>query len=234
MAESDFKFPTSAHRQLVVGTTGSGKTQAAVWNLAHRNLKSAPWIALNHKGDELLNSIEGAQHVDLDFIPKKPGLYVYHPVPENDDDAVRALLWAIHRKGNIGVYVDEGYMISPRDPAQNALLTQGRSKKIPMIISTQRPVGLTRLARSESDFFQVFYLKNKDDRKVVQEFIPVDLEELMVAPVNEEPKLPRYHSLWYDVHRNRLFKMQPVPSADDILDMFRPQLPQTKRTKVFI
>lgn len=234
MANTDFKFPDATHRQFIVGTTGSGKTQAAVWNLAHRNLQSSPWIALNHKGDALLDSIEGAQHVDLDFVPKKPGLYIYHPVPENDDEAVRELLWKIHGKGNTGVYVDEGYMISPRDPAQNALLTQGRSKRIPMIIATQRPVGMTRLARSESDFFQVFYLKSKDDRKVVQEFIPVDLEELMVAPVNTEPPLPKYHSLWYDVHRNRLFKMDPVPDAGTILDMFTPQLPQLERKKVFL
>lgn len=216
------RLPNDQQRILVLGKTGTGKTCAAVWHLSNQDFSRKSWIVLNHKGDDLIDSIEGAEHVDLNFRPnpKKKGLYIYHPVPDFDDQNVTNLLWDIHKMGNIGVYVDEGYMIPNRDPAFQALLTQGRSKKIPMIILSQRPVWLTRFAISESDFFQVFYLGDERDRKVVQGFIPINLETLMQAPVNQQPLLKKFHSVYYDVGANNAIIMSPVPTKDEVLKRF--------------
>jgi hypothetical protein len=229
------RLPNTSQRMLIMGRTGSGKTRAACWHLAMRNLNYMPWIVLNHKGEELIDSVEGAQHVDLDFVPKKPGLYIYHPVPEVHDQAVTDLLWKIHGKENTGIYIDEGYMVDRKDPAMQAILTQGRSKHIPMVILSQRPVWLTRFAVSESDFYQVFELTDRADRDRIKSFIPTDLEYWMASAVNEPPKLPQYHSLYYDVGKRSLEVIKPVPNDDFILGMFYKQLAAKRgNKKVFI
>jgi hypothetical protein len=231
----DFRFPTSAHRQFICGKTGSGKTVAACWNLSNRNFLSAPWVILNHKRTELIDSIEGAQFVDLDFVPKKPGLYIYHPLPEQDDLDVTKLLWAVHRRGNTGVYVDEGYMLNARDPAMRALQTQGREKRIPVIMVTQRPVQLSRFCISEADFFQIFQLNDIEDIRRVKGFVPFNLEYYMKTEPNEPPKLGEYSSIWYDVSRNYLVRMAPAPSEDQILQAFYERLrPKETRGKIFL
>lgn len=226
------RLPNSKQRILIIGKTGTGKTCGAVWHLSHQDFSKKTWIVLNHKGDDLIDSIAGAEHVDLDFRPdpKNKGLFIYHPIPQVDDDAVTELLWDIHAQGNIGVYIDEGYMIPNRDPAMQALLTQGRSKNIPMIILSQRPAWITRFCISEADFFQVFYLADKRDRQTINGFIPVDLENLMSAPVNSEPLLKKFHSLYYDVGANKAVIMQPVPTDEEILSRFNLEKPKNVRS----
>ena len=115
-------------------------------------------------------------------------------------------------------------MVDKRDPALQAILTQGRSKHIPMIILSQRPMWLTRFAISESDYYQVFQLNDRDDRDRIKSFIPTDLEYWMMTQVNNPPRLPKFHSLWYDVGRNELVVMQPVPDDNFILSLFERQL----------
>lgn len=225
------RLPTNKQRILIIGKTGTGKTCGAVWHLSHHDFSKKTWIVLNHKGDDLIDSIEGAIHLELNERPnpKKKGLYIYHPIPQVNDEEVTELLWDIHRMGNIGVYIDEGYMVPNRDPAMQALLTQGRSKNIPMIILSQRPTWISRFCISEADFFMVFYLADKRDRQTINGFIPVDLENLMSAPVNSEPLLKKYHSLYYDVGKNKAVIMQPVPTDEEILSRFN--LDQSKNVK---
>lgn len=230
-----YVFPTSADRQLITGRTGSGKSVAACWNLSNRNFRSAPWLVFNHKRTALIDNIEGAEYVGLDYMPKKPGIYVYHPRPEIDDDALTSLLWKVYGRGNAGVYFDETLMVNPRDLAMRSLLTQGREKRIPMIMATQRPVGLSRYAISESDFFQVFQLTDDRDIDRIREIVPIDLRYWIKTKANEEPKLGAYHSLWYDVKRNRLFRMAPVPSEEKILETFQKALnPPDNRRRIFL
>ena len=224
------RLPNDSQRITIYGKTGTGKTRAAVWHLSQRRFDVRPWIVLNHKGEELIDSIEGAQHVELDFVPKKAGIYIFHPIPEVDDEAVTSLLWKIHARENCGIYIDEGYMLPARDPAFQAILTQGRSKKIPLITLTQRPVWVTRFAISEADFHQVFYLQDKDDRKRVNSFIPADLERWMRTEVNQPPKLPEFHSLYYDVGKNHLNMLLPVPDDSILLATIEARLkPKNKK-----
>lgn len=233
----NFRFPTSAHRQFICGRTGSGKTVAACWNLLNRNFLSAPWVILNHKQTALIDQLGelGARFVDLDFTPKKPGLYIYHPIPEQDDANVTALLWRIHARGNTGVYVDEGYMLNARDPAMRALQTQGREKRIPVIMVTQRPVQLSRFCISEADYFQIFQLNDIDDIRRVKGFVPFNLEYYMKTEPNEEPKLGAYYSIWYDVSRNYLVRLAPAPSEERLLQAFYDRLrPAETRRRIFL
>lgn len=217
-------LPSDSQSILILGKNGSGKSRAAVWHLAQKPLDTAIWVVLNHKNEELIDSIPGAQFAKMDFTPKKPGLYIYHPIPEADDEAVTALLWRIYHKENVGVYIDEGYMINPRDPALTALYTQGRSKHIPIITLSQRPSKISRFAVSEAAFLQVFYLVDKRDRETVNAFIPMSLEDMMRAKPGEDRLLPEYHSVYYDVSRNQINIMAPVPDDTVILALFEEKL----------
>jgi len=206
------KWPNDSQRISIVGMTGTGKTQAAAWHLSRRSFDAMPWIVYDFKYDELLNEIEGTQEIDLASVPKKPGLYIVHPHPSQKAE-VEAQLWKIHEQENTGIYIDEGYMIGDT-PAFRALLTQGRSKHIPIIVLSQRPVWLSRFVFSESDFYQVFWLNNYKDRRTVNDFIPYNFEN----------RLPAYNSLWYSVKEDKVSRMLPVPDREKILANFRTRL----------
>jgi hypothetical protein len=207
------RLPNSSQRLAVIGRTGSGKTQFAVWVLSRRNFLKMPWVIFNFKGDELIDNIPYADHVSVGHIPQRVGIYVVHPLP-GDRDSMTAYLWALWQHQNVGLLVDEGYMLGD-DDAFLAILTQGRSRRIPCIVLTQRPAWISRFVFTESQFYCIFSLTDKRDLKTVAQFIPGEEIETAV--------LPEFHSWYYDVGRNRLWQLRPVPSEDDILGSIRQQ-----------
>ena len=217
--EALFRLPNDTQRAAVIGRTGSGKTLAALWHLSKRNFDSYPWLILDYKTDESINSIERAEHIGLEEEPKRPGIYIVHPLPGEEAETEK-LLWTVWRRGSTGIYADEAYMIGDNQ-AFEACLTQGRSKHIPMIILTQRPAWLSRFVFSEADFFQLFHLNDKRDRKTVEAFMPSNTGEVA----------PNYHSLWYDVGKNRLTHFLPVPPADRTLDVINNKLKNMRRNR---
>lgn len=218
MAEID--FPNDTQRLACTGRTGSGKTVAACWHLSGQPFDRKPWVIINTKGDPMLNEIgtmPNVTHLDLNGNVGKRGLYMIAPRPDQEE-LLDAFLWRIWARGNCGVYGDEGYMIGPI-PSFNALLTQGRSKHIPMIVLSQRPVWLSRFVFSEADFYQVFNLNHREDRKKVAEY---------VRDLDPDYHLADYHSIWYDVARDQVSVFRPVPPRDVILGTFKARLQPRK------
>ena len=213
------RLPDYSQRLSIVGRTGSGKTVAAVWHLSKAPFEQMPYIVYDFKNDSLLADIgdlDGAEHIDTTFVPTKPGIYFVHPHPD-DVDEVQNQMWRIWQQERTGVYVDEGYMVcgpANQNSAFRSLLTQGRSKQIPMIILSQRPVWLDRFVFSESDFYQIFALNHAGDRKKIMEYIPHDLNK----------PLPEFHSYYHDVARAETYVIKPVPTADEILKVFDARL----------
>lgn len=214
------RLPNDTQRLSIIGATGSGKTQAAIWHLSNRNYHIMPWIVYDFKRDHSINSIPYIREIGLDDIPTHPGVYVVHPLPDQDEDVERQM-WAIWERGGVGYYVDEGYMIGRNNRAFRALLTQGRSKIIPGIILSQRPVWMDRFVFSESDFFQVFRLQHAQDRKSVEMFVPVQLDQR-----NAQGKrvLPEFFSYYYDVGKDETNILRPVPDMKQIHATFARRL----------
>lgn len=207
MTEESALLPSIEDRLTVVGQTGSGKTYGALWHLSKFDLKNQRWIILNFKNEKLINAIPRTHEIGYE-IPSKNGLYVVRPGIDDEKELI-SFLWQIWREENIGLFVDEAYMIEFIGAVKPfiAILTQGRTKNIPVITLLQRPVGVTRFAFSEAQYIQVFDLMDNRDYEVTEEFMP---------SVYGEP-LPKHHSWYWEVGRKKLFQFKPVPKMDEIL-----------------
>jgi len=213
------RIADSSQHTAIVGANGTGKTISGLWILSLKDITERPYVIYNWKNDKAIDAIPHAHHIGMNELPIRPGVYIVHPHPEQKLE-VEDQMWAIWEKENIGVMIDEGYMIGNNNPAFRALLTQGRSKEIPIIVLSQRPVWMDRFVFSEAQFFQVFRLQHKKDRQNVQEFIPFDISE----------RLPPYHSYYYDVNENTFTKLKPVPSEQEIMRTFERRLGRVRRT----
>lgn len=222
MSANTPRLPGEKHRLAIIGRTGSGKTVDALWHLSRKNIDEKPWIAVDFKGDENINAIENAQHVGLDFTlsNKSKGLYVVHPVP-SQTDLLEQLMWRIWERGDAGLYLDEAYMADNK--AFEAILTQGRSKRIPVITLTQRPVWCNRFVFSEADFIQVFNLNDARDKKTVESFMPIDMSEPMAD----------YCSQYFDVGKNKVWQFKPVPPVEKIIGDIDEKL-SVRRSHIFV
>jgi hypothetical protein len=227
-SRSSMVFPDDTQRLVIVGTTGSGKTHAALWHLARRNYDLKPWVVYDWKRDDFINSIEGTFDLSPNSpAPEYPGLYIVRPTPEDDDEAIRLQMIDIWRREDIGVFVDEGYMISAKNDGFRKLLTQGRSKHIPMIVCTQRPVWMDKFVFTESEFKQIFRLQSEEDIKKMKEYVPQILAIAEVYPLSGKAR--RHWSYYYNGPDDEIRPMQPVPDQAAIRSMFHAKLARLRK-----
>lgn len=217
------RLPNTTQRVINIGKTGSGKTVAGLWHLSKAHIDLMPWIVIDFKTDRIINSIPRAHYIEFEEdVPKKPGVYIVQPLPNETGVALEEFLWKVWAQGNTGLFVDETYVLGLNNAAFNAILTQGRSRHIPVIANTQRPVWISRFAFSEADFFHVFELNDASDKDRIAEFTPIPVDEF----------LPAYHSYYYDVAQKSLHKLAPVPNEAEILKSFDTKLKRKSFTFV--
>jgi len=228
-----FRIPQPDQRTTIIGKTGSGKTQAGAFLLAHMPFDQVPWVIFDFKREKLFMEIEPRElslETERDWAKlNQPGLFIVRPRPDQEAQ-VETLLWHIWDKEYCGVYVDEGSMFEKSKPYE-ALLTQGRSKNIPVITLTQRPVWITKFAFSEADYLQIFRLNTEMDRKTVGSYIDSDVRDV----VNK--RLPDFYSYWYDAAQGKVVVLRPVPDRQWIIATLRARLAmlqQTQRAKSFV
>lgn len=210
------KWPGPTDRTLVLGRTGSGKTTAATWLLSGVNFDVQPWLMVNTKSDKAINhiaEIDGVKTITVDQTPGDKGLYHVSPLNTQSDE-LNAMLGRIWEKENCGIFIDEIYMIGNTDNL-NALLTQGRSRRCPMIVCSQRPAWCSKFVFSESDYVMLFNLQRLEDRKTIGGLVPVD----------KNYRLEKHCSFWYNVADNEIATFDPVPNSARILDTFRAKFP---------
>lgn len=217
-----FRLPAGDQRLTVIGRTGSGKTTFAAWVLSRARLDARPWIIIDFKGEALFDEASPPVSVmRLDgWMPKK-GVWRAFADP-GEEDALESLLWRIWERENVGVFVDEAMNMPPRSPAFSAILRQGRSKRLPVIACTQRPVGCIREVFSEADYFAVFgVLNDPDDRRRVSGFCPI--------PWQEGDTLPRHGCWWFDVSRNKMLTLPAISDRAGIPKRLRQRAPDAPR-----
>jgi len=106
-----FTLPQPDERVLILGSTGTGKTTMGAWLLSRAPLDEMPFVIIDYKRDDLLNSIDFRREIGLNEFPKEPGLYHIKPSPIADDEAVEAWLGNIWKKAGVGLYADEALRI---------------------------------------------------------------------------------------------------------------------------
>ncbi len=250
MTDLPTRLPDETHRTIVIGRTGTGKSQAAIDILSQQNFDEIPWVMIDYKGEDLIAEmlakngwrrakkggrvvlIRGLHSpiVELSFkdpIPKKPGLYYLRPRPKIDDVEMEAWLLRVHARGSVGLFIDEGYaMPSYGDsPAFTLILTQGRTLHIPVIVLYQRPVWMSRFAVAQADFVRVFKQNDVRDTKAVSNYCaPAILPNGDKLGAYELDALPDYYSLWRDVSRGKTSILQPARREHEILRTFKERL----------
>lgn len=199
-----FRFAGGDQRTTILGATGSGKSTCGLWMLAHQRLDARPWIIFDFKRESFFDAVGfppiTAMALD-DKLPRKPGLYLVAPRP-GQDDQVEAFLWRLWERENIGLYVDEAPLMPEGSNAFQACIQQGRSKRIPIIACTQRPVGVARGLFSEADFVCIYEITDKRDWKLIEGVVPASMAE----------PLPWHHWRWFDRKRRIVLDMAPVPA----------------------
>lgn len=230
-ARVDLPFPMvpiDSERVFLVGRTGCGKTTAMLWLLARASFDRRPWVLFDYKREGAFAKMRRSRMLagiltPNSSPPKRPGIYLVQPL-ESDDEAIDAFIWRIWRQGHkrgggVGLVFDEALM-APAGPgsAIRACLTQGRSLKIPVIACSQEPrsIELDRYFLSQADHIGIFHINKREDRRLVAEY----------APVDPDARLPEFHSWWYDVKRDAIFRLRPVPSEAILLQQIADRTPR--------
>ena len=211
-------LPGSDERTVIIGATGSGKTQFGVWLLSTRDFDRRRWFVLDFKGEKLFAELGLTPWAINSPLPESPGIYWLRILPGQESEVSQFFL-NCYNSENVGIYIDEGYMLPYQDRWVRACLTQGRSKNIEIICLTQRPVKIDVFFFSEASFFGVFNLRVKDDKKRVSEY----MDGL------EIPRLPRFHCLWYQVAVDQSVVFEPVPPANVLIEAFREEIEEAEQ-----
>lgn len=214
--KTDFRLPGANDRTTIIGANGTGKTVLGAWVLSKQRMDVRPWVCLDFKNEELWDLVGDPpmRELRLGQMPAKRGLYRLHVNPGQEDE-LEDWLWKVWAKENIGLFCDEVSLI-PKQNAFKAILRQGRSKRIPVISCTQRPVDCDREIFTESTFVGVFRMDDIRDIKIIQGFTKN-------API--ERPLKDHWSYWYDKKKFSLTILQPTPPPDMIASSLRANVP---------
>jgi DNA helicase HerA-like ATPase len=165
-----FQYRTN-ERMALVGATGTGKTFFARRLLAH-----VPRLIVIDPKSTL-----------RDYVPRpydkrarkrlengEPFRARFAPAPGEDwryEEIFEQIYWA----GNVVVYIDEVYAVSPpgRQPGPylTALYTRGRELGIGVVAATQRPAWVPLFILSEANSYVMFRLMLDKDKRRMAEFM---------------------------------------------------------------
>lgn len=229
--KSGFRFPGPDDRVTINGMTGSGKSTFAMWLLGESaDFDRKPWIIVDYKQeDEIINSALNESIFDelkIDAkVPRSPGVYVARPRAQDGPSPVVQFLWNVYEAGRVGLFLDEATMIPELRGEGNSggpfqsLLSQGRSKHIPVWTLAQRPAYVNKMVYSESNFFAAFKLGMMTDlKKIKDEGIP-EWSDGYEKVWGDKVRLKPYTCRWYDKKLERSWILHPAPSPQTILNV---------------
>lgn len=215
-----FSIPGPEDRTVFIGPTGSGKTVGAAFILSRQRLDKRPWVALDFKGETLWNKVGDPpmRPLAMGAMPGKKGLYRMDVHP-GEEDALEDWLWKIWSRENVGLFIDEVSLV-PQKKAFKAILRQGRSKRIPVISCTQRPVDCDREVFTESQYRCLFGIEDlhRDYPVIRGLFGNQEVKDRL-------PGLKPFESLWYDQKQKTLTTLKPFPPPATVAAELRHNAP---------
>ncbi len=195
-----------SERWAIFGATGSGKSRAAGWVVYHAP-RNFPWFVIDSKED-ILPDLKGYTVANAtrrlgSIWRKMPRITRIMPDVDEGADEFDDFFRKVLKKEDVGVVVDEAYMV-PETPWYKRVLTTGRTKNVPIIICSQRPVDIPRVCISEASRYMVFTLTDRRDRDKVAGFAPID------------PKIivEKHHFAYYDAQLGEGGRYAPLPNKD--------------------
>lgn len=179
-------------RLFIAGQNGSGKSllATAIGSRWDRVLVYDPKVDPNA---ELPNSVVcyGAKRA----LAALPGRVVYRPTAGELQflgTFFGRLCRRVYELGGHGIVIHEaadfGATDRELDPGIGIALRAGRSRSVPIVSVTQRPVGVARWFKSEASHFVAFHLVDPDDRATMAGYMGPDVA---LNPVGRD------HSYWY-------------------------------------
>lgn len=157
-------------RTLIIGMTGSGKSQLAEYLCREFN----SLIVLDYKheieweGFKILNSMRELSRCGMSEEYNRVILRVPYDWEKKEYDTF--FKWVLNRK-NTRVYADEGMVIGDNAtfPKHLKICTVvGRSLGIGLIITVQRPATIPKFLMTDSEHKLIFYLQDETDRERVE------------------------------------------------------------------
>lgn len=204
----NFPIPQHGERAVVVGRSGSGKTQLAKFMLWHMpgaiiyDTKGEP--AFDEMGpvvkdtDEAFRIFAEDEDADHVIVRPDPDMLAYPMLLD------QMLLDHYDRGHGITAYLDEGYQFHRNGrpgPGYLSLLTRGRSREITTITSSQRPAYLSLFAFTELNHLYAMRLQHDDDRARVAN---------VIAGYDRRPKVPLYHIDYARADSEAITRLPPI------------------------
>lgn len=192
------RFPDETQHMALAGRTGSGKTYAALEMLSIRNMDDMAWVIIDHKRDEAIKSLPAERlNPDALLLPQRGLHVIWADMTDSGRDSLDGFLQRAFKRGKIGIYVDEGHLLGP-SPAVRNILVAGRSKRVPIMWTSQRAHYIDPFIWSQCSFYRVFQLQTVHDIKRFNENFPMKWK----AP-------DEYCSWYYDVSKGKVHYLAP-------------------------
>lgn len=207
------RFPDATQHIAIAGRTGSGKTWGALEMLSARDMHDMAWVVIDHKRDENIAQLPAEKiNPGAMFLPSR-GLHVLNAdMSKESRENIEGFLVRAFEKGKIGIYVDEGHLLGHSDAIRN-ILVAGRSKKVPLMWTSQRAHWIDPFIWSQSSFYRVFDLQSPLDIKRFNENFPIRWK-----------KPDEYHSYYYDVSKGLTHYLIPSKPMETTLNRFDDKL----------
>jgi DNA helicase HerA-like ATPase len=200
------RFPDPTQHMAAAGRTGSGKTWAMLEMLSARVEDGMAWVIIDHKRDENIKALPAEKLNANSLILPTRGLHVIYADMGNDGkEEIEGFLQRAFKRGKIGIYVDEGHLLGPSEAIRN-ILVAGRSKRVPLMWTSQRAHWIDPFIWSQSSFYRVFQLQTIHDIKRFNENFPMKWK-----PPEE------FHSYYYDVSKGEVNYLKPSGTMDSTL-----------------